>query len=85
MSLERPQADYFAQVHNHSSWMDSHQNIHGRSGSVRSCSGGAINTFPGPISTALDPFAGDLSVSSAQLNYGPGYVSSHENSSHRDF
>lgn len=86
-SLDRVQPDYFSQLHGHSGWLDSHQNLQSRS-----AVGNGVRSFHGPmsnlsqsISGTLDPFSTDLSVPPSQLSYAAGYVPTHGNSTQREF
>lgn len=76
MPLDRSQPDYFGQLHGHSGWVDSHQNMQGRSAlnaGVRSAHG-SMGSLPHSIAGTLDPFTTDLSVTGSQLSYTAGYV-----------
>ncbi|KAK5788490.1 hypothetical protein VI817_009448 [Penicillium citrinum] len=86
-AMDRAQPDYFTHMHGHSGWMDSHQNLQGRSAigsgvrSYHSPMGGLSHSIAG----TLDPFATDLSVPPSQLTYAGGYVSSHGTPTQRDY
>ncbi|CAG8906848.1 unnamed protein product [Penicillium egyptiacum] len=85
--LDRTQADYFGHLHGHGSWLDSHQNVQGRSNL-----GNGVRSFQGPmgslshsIAGTLDPFSTDLSIPPAQLSYTTGYVPTHGTVPQREF
>ncbi|KAJ6188919.1 hypothetical protein N7519_003827 [Penicillium mononematosum] len=85
--LDRTQADYFGHLHGHSGWLDSHQNVQGRSNL-----GNGVRSFQGPmgnlshsIAGTLDPFSADLSIPPSQLSYTTGYVSTHGTAPQREF
>ncbi|KZN91393.1 hypothetical protein EN45_015270 [Penicillium chrysogenum] len=85
--LDRTQADYFGHLHGHSGWLDSHQNVQGRSNL-----GNGVRSFQGPmanlshsIAGTLDPFSADLSIPPSQLSYTTGYVPTHGTAPQREF
>ena len=85
--LDRTQADYFGHIHGHSGWLDSHQNVQGRSNL-----GNGVRSFQGPmanlshsIAGTLDPFSADLSIPPSQLSYTTGYVPTHGTAPQREF
>ncbi|KAJ5836137.1 hypothetical protein N7447_002163 [Penicillium robsamsonii] len=87
MPLDRTQADYFGHLHAHGGWLDSHQNVQGRSNI-----GNGVRSFQGPmgnlshsIAGTLDPFSTDLSIPPSQLSYTAGYVSTHGAAPQREF
>ncbi|KAJ5518438.1 hypothetical protein N7453_000860 [Penicillium expansum] len=85
--LDRTQADYFGHLHGHSGWLDSHQNVQGRSNlgnGVRSFQG-PMGNLSHPIAGTLDPFSTDLSIPPSQLSYTTGYVPTHGAAPQREF
>lgn len=77
--LDRAQPDYFSQLHGHSGWMESHQNLQSRSalGNGARSFHGPMNSLSHSVSGSLDPFSTDLSMPPSHLNYTAGYVPTH--------
>ncbi|KAJ5698255.1 hypothetical protein N7462_000260 [Penicillium macrosclerotiorum] len=87
MTLDRTQSDYFTQMHGHSGWIDSHQNLQGRSAlsaGVRSFHG-PMGNIPHSIAGTLDAFSTDMSMPPSQLSYTTGYVPTHGSPTPREF
>lgn len=85
--LDRAQPDYFNQLHGHNGWMESHQNLQGRSAlgnGVRSFHG-PMGNLPHSVSGTLDPFSTDLSVPPSHLSFTTGYVPTHGTPTQREF
>ncbi|KAJ5714507.1 uncharacterized protein N7483_011688 [Penicillium malachiteum] len=90
VSIDRPQPDYFTQLHGHGGWVENHQNMQPRAASglgagVRS-SHGTMGNISHSIAGTMDPFSADLSVSSSQLGYSAaGYVPTYGAPPPRDY
>ncbi|KAE8375875.1 hypothetical protein BDV26DRAFT_249447 [Aspergillus bertholletiae] len=86
LPLDRSQANYLTQFNGHSGWPESQKGIqqqlslsHGHTFAK------ATPSLPSSVSTVLDSLHGDLPDPSAQVNYNPGFATTHDPSSHRDF